>query len=402
MVKESKYYLMLLVALFSLLAYFHAAAKDMAFSPFGDFGCYRLNASLISREFNPWSANKECEARKAALIKSSNYYIETATSMNSLGFLTFVRLFTIFDFRLAALLWGIVSLMALLYSLRLILKSGNIKPFSEDMFFVLFLVFAFWPMREAFHIGQASFLALFFMALSVFFMKDERWFLSGIALSLAIQTKEYLAISLLAFVWKRNWKVLAAAALGVVLVKMSEVLIYGWGTELAYCKFMLGASARVNPSVNNHALISAVYRIGGSLIGPGPCGVLGTGLIFILTGLAAFWKRKSANACLSFFPFLILSFIISPWIHESGSIILYPAIVAIWFHIRERKKRSYYMLFIAAYLLLGLGYSVISFPAFHSGLPALFTTGKLTGMILLFILAGSLAHDPNIRRADET
>lgn len=376
------------------MTYFHAVSREMMFSQFTDFGNYWLNASMMKDGFNTWSKDEETEGRRAALANRYGFLI-TYPSINSLGFSAFMLPFTLFDFRHAALLWNIIGQAALLFSLWLMLKISKIKPFSEDMLLVLFLVFSFWPIREALHDGQVTFLTLFLMTASIYLMKGKKWLLAGILLSLAIQTKEYIALSLLAFIWKKNWRVLAGVAFGFFLVKILEISIFGLGIELAYWKFMFGFGAQFYPSVNNHSLMGTVYRIGSGLMGVPSCVFVSMALIIVLTGLAFFWTRRTADALLSFFPFLILSFIISPWIHESHYIILYPAIIALWLYIDKMQKQGYYALFILAYLLLGVGYSLNSFCHFHSGILALFTVGKLAGMIILFILAGRIAFNPD-------
>jgi len=275
------------------------------------------------------------------------------------------------------------------------LTAAKKAPSREDIFIGLFLIFSFWPIREVLHLGQVCFLTTFFMAVSVYFMKRERWLLAGIALSLAILTKEYLVISLLAFVWKRNWKTLAGVMLGVFLVKLTGILVHGWPTELAYWKYIFGFGGNFHSSINNHSLTSTIYRIVGQPAGIPFCRVLSLSIGSILICLALFWTRRTADMALSFFPFLALSFILPPWIHETHYIILYPAIIALWFSLDAGERYVDYALFIAMYLLLGLRYSLISFPAFHSGALALFTAGKLAGIIAFFVLAGRIASRPD-------
>jgi hypothetical protein len=59
------------------------------------------------------------------------------------------------------------------------------------------------------------------------------------------------------------------------------------------------------------------------------------------------------------------------------------------------EKPSHYIVFILAYLFLGLRYSLISFPQFHSGVLAIFSGGKLFGVIILFFLVGKFIQKEN-------
>ena len=87
--------------------------------------------------------------------------------------------------------------------------------------------------------------------------------------------------------------------------------------------------------------------------------------------------------------FLALAFLVSPMVHEFHYLALYPAIIMIWFRLPEEISNQHW-LFILSYLLLGVGYSLVGFPRFHSGLLAVFTTGKLAGVIILFLLIGKI------------
>lgn len=387
MTNKSRYFLILLVGIFSVLTYFHAVARDTASSSFSDFGNYWLNAQMLRDGFNVWSTDKDTEDHRAMLADRYDFKI-TYPSVNSLGFSAFVGLFTLFDFRQAAVIWNILNQIALLLSIWLMLKMVKIKPLSEEALFVLFLVFSFWPIREALHLGQVTFLSMLLVTASVFLMKDHRWVLAGILLSFAIQTKEHIALSLLVFVWKKNWKVLIGVALGFFSVKILEISIFGLHRELAYWRFLFGFGTQAHLGVNNHSLMSAICRVGNNP----SCGFVGAAFLIGLAGLAFFWTRRTADALSSFFPFLILSFIASPWVNETHYMILCPAIISIWFSIDKIQSRHHYVLFILAYLLLGVGYSLNSFPRFHFGILSLFTVGKLLGAIILFILSGKIAN----------
>lgn len=390
--KDHKYYFLLLVALFSVFAYFHIFAKELVFSSFADFGNYWLNASLTRKGYNIWAQDKQCEAERERLAKENDFVI-TPPSTNSLFFLALVQFFAGYDYRQAVVLWNITGLAALLCSVWIILRTLKIRRLSSEMFMALFLVFSFWPVREALHDGQVCFITLFFMAASVYLMKEEKWFWAGILLSLAIQTKEYLAVSLVAFLLKRNWRVLFGVAVGILLAKLLEIRIFGWAMELSYWQFIFNFGRNITYSVNNHVFFSAIGRVGEGMIGAGACNSLSLLLIAAITLLTASWTRKTQDMLLVFFPFLILSFLITPWIHESHFIILYPAIIILWFFIAKTQNLNYYIFFILAYLLLGLGYSLNSFPVFHHGILAVFTTGKIIGMTILLALSAQIAYD---------
>ena len=89
---------------------------------------------------------------------------------------------------------------------------------------------------------------------------------------------------------------------------------------------------------------------------------------------------------LEFSLFTTLCFIISPYLHENHLVVLYLPLLSVWVLLEKIKTKRYFALFIIAYLLLGLKYSLNRFPLFHSGLPTIFTGLKLAGCFVLYFL----------------
>lgn len=403
LIKDKKTFFILLVALVATLTYFHAVVKEMVESSFVDFGGYWVGASLIKEGYNLWKWDEGIEKKITEILKQPNIFA-MGTTAYSPGFFMLILPITLFPLRWATFLWLFLGHLLLFYSLWLILKTIKVKPTLDDILITLFLIFSFWPIKEELHLGQSNFLILFFLTTSLFLLKKEKMLLAGILLGLAMNVREYLLVLTLLFLWKRNWRVLLGIILVFVCLKGVAIFLFGWQFEFSYWQRILTTFGKqVYCGVTNLSLIAAVYRMGKELLGRTLC--LGISLLLVIFFMVkAFFltRKKQGNILLEFSLFLALVFLVSPWVHEAHYVALYPAIIISWFYLKE-DPRHYLprtmmvrgLLFILAYLLLSLRYSLISFPQFHSGILAIFSTGKVLGVILLFFLVGKLIQQEN-------
>jgi hypothetical protein len=78
-------------------------------------------------------------------------------------------------------------------------------------------------------------------------------------------------------------------------------------------------------------------------------------------------------------------------------VILLLPIIILWFKLGQLESSWYQSgLFMAMYLLLGLGYSLIRFPRCYSGVWACFSGAKAFGLFLLFSLIGVLMRHKEV------
>ncbi len=218
--------------------------------------------------------------------------------------------------------------------------------------------------------------------------------LAGLFLGILFQVREYLALLALFFIVKKDWKALAGIAIGFLALKITAISVFGWDNELSYWRYIFSLFAtRPHLTLANHSLAAAVYRVGRVYLGTAACAAFAIACILFLAAKAVSWvKGAGKDALLSFCVFLTLCFIVSPWVHESHYVALYPAILISWFGLEREESARCSRLFILSYLFLGLGYSLVRFPYFYRGLPAVFTAGKLAGVLILFFLTGILTR----------
>jgi hypothetical protein len=332
MIKDKKTIFILLAALLAILIYFHAVVKEMVNGSFVDFTHYWINASLLKEGYNVWKKDECANDKITEILKEA---MLPGTPAHSPGFFIFILPFTFFSLRLAAFLWLVLGHLLLLFSILLILKIVKTRPSLEDMLITLFLVFSFWPIREDLHLGQPNFLILFFLAASLFLLKKNKMLWAGILLGLAINMREYLAVLGLLFLWKRNWRALSGIILGFLFIKVAAGFLFGWITEVSYWeRIFFTFGKRIYFPMTNLSLIALVYRIGKDLVGITVCRIIILLIMSVLIGQAFFYTRKKeGDVLLEFSLFLVLTFLVSPWVHEAHYVALYPAIVITWFYL---------------------------------------------------------------------
>lgn len=243
---------------------------------------------------------------------------------------------------------------------------------------------------------QPNFLILFFLALSVFLMLRNRMLLAGASLGFAIQIREYLAVMLLLLLLKKNWRAIIGVILAVILLRGAAIIAFGWPVEMSYWKYILSFGRAIHLSMHNFSFPAYIYRFGQGLLDRSLCSLFAVFSSLLFLGLSVFWTRKKgADISLIFSIFLVLCFLVAPWIHESHYVALYIPILICWFKLENNSKYSLFVIFVMSYLLLGLRYSLIGFPRFYYGAFSFFNFGKLLGVILLFLLVGRLILNDN-------
>lgn len=395
--KDKKIIFALLAAAFSLLTYFHAVVKDLEQSHFYDFGHYWMAASSLKQGENVWAWDKVPQQRNVKISKAYDpAFSEIDIPIHSPGFFVMLMPLAFFNFRQAVILWLLLGHILLFCSLYIMLKAYKARPCLLDISIVLFLVFSFWPIREELHSAQPDFFIIFLVTLGMVLLQNKRVFWAGFALSLAMQLREYLAVIVLFFLCRRQWRAIFGICAGYISLKSAGILIFGAGKEIAYWQHIAWMFLnQAHTSLLNHsslALISRVFQ--NSHMGAAYIAVYAAGLIFLI-GLALFSTiKKDTDQLLGLSLFLVLSFLVSPWVHEQHYVVLYPVLILAWFKLEEKNSFIFYAWFIAAYLLLGLKYSFYSFSQFHSGLKAVISGGKLAGAAALFFLITKLLNPP--------
>ncbi|MDD5044349.1 MAG: glycosyltransferase family 87 protein [Candidatus Omnitrophica bacterium] len=388
MKRKSVYFFIILAGFLAVMTYFLALAKEIKDSPFDDYKQYWFVSFMLENGHNVWDVNQQDRIEDLWHNFSENPY---AKPIHSSGFFLCMVPFTFLPLRAGAIVWLVLGHLALLISLWLIWKMYARKIGSDGIFVALFLVFSFWPVREQLVMGQPNFFILLFLTLGLFMINRNRPFSAGLILALAVLFREYFVILILYFLWKRKWKVTLGIILGYLMIKACAILAFGLDKEIAYWQYMYSTFVSKHASyITNYSLSANILRIGKGLLGEG----ILSSIAWLFSGVFLFralaLTKDAENPGLEFCLFVILAFLLSPWVHESHYVALYLPILILWFLLDEAEAYNLFPLFISAYLLLALRYSFVRFNMFYAGIPAIANLGKPMGVILLFFLTGKL------------
>jgi len=394
---DKKLSFILLVGIFALISYLYFVAKESMDSPFDDFGHYWITSNLLQDGHNVWAWDKNTQNDYIRIAKEHNITIIVPPFQSS-GFFVLVRPIMTLPFFHSVYLALFIGNILLFYSIWLLMRICKSKLTLEDVAMASFLIFSFWPLREQVHQMQPNFLSLFFLILSLFLIKNKRMLLAGLFLGLAIQTREYLGVMALLLIYKKNWKAIAGVAISFILLKGIAISLFGIKCEISYWAHIYETFGRqIHLSINNYSFAAAVCRFTEPYLARSVSNILvilGL-LLFLATALS--WIRKSkGDVLLEYALFVLLSFLVCPWIHNHHLVVLYIPVLIIWFKLSDNGSLKLYWLFIAAYLLMGIGYSFVRFPGFHLGLLSIFSAGQLIGILIMFFILGKLLTNERI------
>lgn len=402
-------YFLFLAALFAIFTYFHDLIKESVTSDFIDTQHYYVNTNLLRQGYNPWEIAKDEYFSQAGTMIPQGSYITQAKVLHSPGFFLLFMPFSLLPFKIAAILWLIFCQLSFMAAAGLIFKMiGRVK--IEELFTGLFLVFSFWPLREDFHIGQPNLLVLLNFALALLCLKGKRLFLAGIFLGLGIQVKESFLIVLLFCLRREYWKTLVSA-IGILLaVKIVAIFAFGIDRELSYWSyqanfFLPQLAGKGYIDISSLSLVYFFYHLTQGLVNMRLLQSLISILVLLI--LIRVFKPRSDNKAgigidrlpLEFSFFVTLSFMLNIWAHETHLVVLCLPLLICWFYILRHPQKKDFILFIAAYLILGLKYAITSFPPLWKGPFSFMLSFKGLGYVLLFwLLARLLKRMPDNSR----
>lgn len=170
-----------------------------------------------------------------------------------------------------AITWFLIkvgmTMLAFLWVVRLVAASGvAFPPWAQ----VIMLAFSLRPIVGDLSHGNVNLLILFLVVASVYAFRQGRDVGAGLALALAISCKVTPALFIPYFLWKRAWKTLAAAALGLVLFFFlipGSILGYAHTVQITrtWVERMIlpfAVQGAVTTEHNNQSLPGLVYRLG--------------------------------------------------------------------------------------------------------------------------------------------
>lgn len=125
-----------------------------------------------------------------------------------------------------ALIWLALNVGIFIAAVGLLLRKSNIQD-QRLRASLLLLPVIFTPTIMSLYLGQVNVLVFVLITVAYLTFVDKRPHISGVLLAVAAWIKLWPVILIAYFVWKREWKVVAAAILGLLLVGLLTFAFIG-------------------------------------------------------------------------------------------------------------------------------------------------------------------------------
>lgn len=122
-------------------------------------------------------------------------------------FLLFVP-FVLLPFQTSQLLWVFLNVLCLIASIVLLAKLFSVKFFSDTNLILSGFIFISFPVKFTLGMGQINILILFFLVLSLYFLKVKNYLFGGVFLGLSLVIKLFPLLLPVYFLLKLNKKIL--------------------------------------------------------------------------------------------------------------------------------------------------------------------------------------------------
>jgi hypothetical protein len=134
----------------------------------------------------------------------------------------------------ALLLWLLVNGVCGYYALRLIVREAQVSFTPSQRQVLLLGALGFVGTTSALVTGHMSFLLFWLVTLSWHRARLERWTVSGIWLGLGLSFKPFLLFLVPYFLWRRQWRAVAATFITVLLCLAAGFAVFGLENHLAW------------------------------------------------------------------------------------------------------------------------------------------------------------------------
>jgi hypothetical protein len=155
----------------------------------------------------------------------------------------------------AVLVWNLVSLVMLGASLYLLWRGLETRVSWLLFFPFTTALFLCTPLFLQFSLGQLTLLILLLLTGTWAADRSARPFLAGALLGTATTIKLFPGFMFLYFLLRREWKVLIAGSLSMLVLTGVTVSVFGWEPYRVYLLDVLPSVAKFRPSWRNASLV---------------------------------------------------------------------------------------------------------------------------------------------------
>lgn len=394
MFEKRKFIVLLIIASsFLVLTYFHSITK-MVFveKNFCDFAGYYFYADLLNNDKDIYllTRDKNLGEEHKQLMKESGIPVHIAFGAGySPLFFYLISFLAKLKFTTANLVWLIANNLLVIATMMLWIFMRRDRD-SYLFFTSIIVMFASQPLLENMGAGQVNVIFLFLFLLVACLYNEKREYLCGPALAFVLLLKPQWGLISLFFLWKRSYTVVTSTIISYIVFHIFGILLYGFDIEASYWQSLFYQSQIQTGDIMDLSLKGVIDRIFLGLL-PEQMKIASVlhkaiSLTLIVLTFKQIPRIKNSNGFLLEYAVVIsLVAIISPKTLAHHLVPLFIPFVVLLEKFNIGNIRNIVLL-TAAFCLVSVGYSLNSFSAFHVGLPAILTAGKIAGVFILWWL----------------
>jgi hypothetical protein len=192
-----------------------------------DFLSYYVGASAIQQGKPIYTLETHDSVSASIGIRQVGRYLYPPT------FAILIQPFLLMSPYVASLFWFFVNVGLLLIGVGFLLRRGQLQDHRMRVALLLLPVL-FTPVLMTLYLGQVNILIFMLIVLVWLTFVDGRRYSSGVLLALAVWIKIWPIILIAYFVWKREWKVVSGALVGLLLIGAVTFALAGNGQTISF------------------------------------------------------------------------------------------------------------------------------------------------------------------------
>ncbi len=384
-----RHLLLILIISFLIFTYAHSVAKMLfAGKNFSDFANYYFFSQQLNDGRNIYTVETQSDLPVLKQEASLPVNIVGKAEYSPLFFLILAPLAHL-PFWTANFIWLALNHLFIIISFWFIVRLVSLNN-QRDLTLlacVSMIFFASQPLIENVAIGQSNLLILLFIVLIAYLRQHKlQPFAAGLLMAFVLLLKPQFLLIFLFFLWKRDYIFCISTLAAYLLFRAIGIIYYGFAVEAAYWQNLTISLAAISSSVDIYN-VSPKGLLARLFLGPGCCGfstlfyVAISAVLFFLT-IRRIPRHKNESFLQEYSATICLLLLISPLTEEHHLVMVYLPLAAAFYHIRP--SRPNIIMFVSAFLLISVRYSLGSFRFFDTGIPSILAWGKTAGVFLLW------------------
>ena len=219
------YILVICVWVIVLAGIFYLVAKPVRDAS-RDFFSFYIGAAAIHQAM-PYALETHQSIAAALAIREAGLYLYPPT------FALLIQPVLLLSPYVASLFWFGVTVGLLLIGVGLLFRQIKLRDHRMRVALLL-LPMLFTPVLMTFYLGQVNILIFVLITLVYLTFVHRRPYASGVLLALSIWIKIWPIVLIAYFVWKREWKVVSGAIIGLLLIGVLTFSLAGVGQTTSF------------------------------------------------------------------------------------------------------------------------------------------------------------------------